>query len=311
MALRTLTKLLLGVALTLGMTAFQANTAQAHLFGHWGSCGSSGGWGSWGSHGSWGSCGSSGGWGSYGSWGSCGSSGGWGYYGSSGGSWGSYGSYGSSGGSYGTPIESAPMVSPPGPSMPAPTVAPPPPGKSAYISSDAGYLIVDVPADAKVFVNGHATTSTGEHRQYVSRGLEPGMRYEYQVRAEIVRDGKTISDTKTVQLSGGSQANVAFEMPANSPTPQTAKTGSAPRTAVLLHVPSDAKVYLSGMEMSSTGTDREFVTNKLAEGASWDNYTVRVLSNGESREQTLTLKGGDSRELTFKFGTEKVASASH
>jgi uncharacterized protein (TIGR03000 family) len=204
----------------------------------------------------------------------------------------------------------APTAPPPGPNMPTAPVTPPPPGKSAFdISPDAGYLIVDVPADAKVFVNGHATTSTGEHRQYVSHGLEAGMRYEYQVRVEIVRDGKPISETKTVQLSAGSEADVAFDISGKSPVPQTAKTGAAPRTAVLLHVPADAKVYLSGTEMNSTGTDREFVTTKLPEGSAWDHYTVRVVSGGETREQTLTLNGGDSRELTFNFGTEKVASA--
>ena len=289
MARRTLTKWLLGAALTLGVTALGTSTAQAHLFGHHhGSCGSSGGWYG-GSCGSWGSCGSSGGsWGSsggsWGSYGCCGSSGGsWGSYGccgssggscgSSGGSWGSSGCCGSSGGSYsegysypspGVPME-APTTAPPGPNMPTAPVTPPPPGKNAFdVSPDVGYLIVDVPADAKVFVNGHATTSTGEHRQYVSHGLEAGMRYEYQVRVEIVRDGKPVSETKTVQLSAGSQADVAFDISGKSPVPQTAKTGAAPRTAVLLHVPADAKVYLSGVEMNSTGPDREFVTTKLA-----------------------------------------------
>ena len=191
----------------------------------------------------------------------------------------------------------------------APTPPPPAAGKSTFdVGADVGYLVVNVPADAKVFVNGRPTTSTGEHRQYVSHGLEAGMRYEYQVRAEIVRDGKTISDTKTVQLTAGSQSSIAFDM-SSSPAPHTAKTGAAPKTAVLLHVPADAKVYLSGAETSSTGTDREFITTRLAAGSAWENYTVRVVSGGETREQTLTLKAGDNRELTFDFSAPKVASA--
>ena len=202
------------------------------------------------------------------------------------------------------------MIMPSAPAMPAPTTAPPAPGKSAFdIGADAGYIVVNVPADAKVFVNDRPTTSTGEHRQYVSHGLTAGMRYEYQVRAEIIRDGKVVSETKTVQLSAGSQADVAFEMSPSSPAAHTAKTGAAPRTAVLLHVPADAKVFLAGMETNSTGTDREFVTTKLAAGSAWDHYTVRVVRGGETREQTLTLKAGDSRELTFDFSAVKVASA--
>ena len=41
--------------------------------------------------------------------------------------------------------------------------------------------------------------------------------------------------------------------------------------------------------MTSTGPDREFVTTKLPPGSAWDNYTVRVVNGGETREQTLTL----------------------
>jgi uncharacterized protein (TIGR03000 family) len=201
-------------------------------------------------------------------------------------------------------MEGAPAMPPP-PSTPTP----PPAGAKSTFDGNAGYIVVDVPADAKVFVNGHATTSIGEHRQYVSHGLEAGMRYEYQVRAEIVRDGKTLSETKTVQLTAGGQADLAFDMKAASPAPQTAKSGAAPKTAVLLHVPADAKVYLSGHEMTATGADREFVTTKLAAGETWENYTVRVVSNGDTREQTLTLRAGDSRELTFNFDAPKVASA--
>ena len=93
------------------------------------------------------------------------------------------------------------------------------------------------------------------------------------------------------------------------PAPQTAKTGAAPRTAVLLHVPANAKVFLAGMETSSTGTDREFVTTKLAAGSAWEHCTVRVVRGDDSREKTLTLKAGDSRELTFDFSVDKVASA--
>ena len=44
-----------------------------------------------------------------------------------------------------------------------------------------------------------------------------------------------------------------------------------------------------------------------AEGASWDNYTIRVVSNSQTKEQTISLKSGESRELTFDFG----AATSH
>jgi uncharacterized protein (TIGR03000 family) len=317
---QTLTKLVLGLAVSAGVVALGNGTAEAHLFGHHGSCGSSGG--SWGSSGgSWGSSG--------GSWGSSGGS-----WGSSGGSWGSsgccgscggyevyYGSCGSSGGSYGgeiyspaMPMQSAPMMAPPSgtptppPTPPAPGVLGAPTGRSTY-NADAAYLLVSVPADAKVFVNDRATVSTGAERQYVSHGLEQGMRYEYTVRAEMVRDGKTVTETKTVQLSAGNSSNVAFDL-TGSDASKTAKAPNSVRTSVMLHVPADAKVYLAGQEMKSTGAEREFSTSKLAAGGQWNNYQIRVVSQGESQEKTLTLKAGESRDVSFDFPAH-VASATH
>ena len=49
-------------------------------------------------------------------------------------------------------------------------------GRSAVLS-------VHVPNDAKVYVNGMLTRSTGSDRRYVSNGLRPGFNYTYEVRA--------------------------------------------------------------------------------------------------------------------------------
>jgi uncharacterized protein (TIGR03000 family) len=296
-----LTKWLIGAAVVAGTVGLGSGTAEAHWHhGGYGSCGSSGGsWGSYGSSGSWGSCGSSGGYYSYYSSGGC--------WGSSGGSWGSSG--GSWGGSYySAPVYSTPSapMAPTAPPTTAPRAPTPPAPGGAFSQPDAGYLLVSVPADAKVFVNGRPTTSTGGERQYVSRGLENGQHYSYEVRAEVVRDGKTVSETKVAQLSAGSQANLSFTL---GGTPQTASSSKPPRTALKVNVPADAKVYLSGKETSSTGAVREFSTTTLAEGSSWENYVVRAVSQGVTKEQTVSIKAGESRELTFDFGSAEVASA--
>ena len=73
-------------------------------------------------------------------------------------------------------------------------------------------------------------------------------------------------------------------------------------------MPADAKVYLSGRETNATGPVREFSTTTLPEGSSWENYNVRVVSNGQTKEETVTIKAGETRELSFDFPA-KVASA--
>jgi uncharacterized protein (TIGR03000 family) len=166
---------------------------------------------------------------------------------------------------------------------------------------------VNVPADAKVFVNGAATTSTGAQRQFVSRGLTSGNRYTYEVRAEMDRNGETVTETKSVTLAMGEQAQLAFNFNAETPVAKGEKT----KTKLTLRVPADAKVFLSGRETSSTGELREFSTSKLAPGAEWNDYTVKVVANVDgqeiTKEETITLIGGEDRELNLFGSSTEIA----
>jgi uncharacterized protein (TIGR03000 family) len=217
---------------------------------------------------------------------------------------------------YDGPAEGAPAM-PGKPEGAAPTPGPgadtpPSPMTGAMLrslnGSEAALLNVSVPADAKVFVNGAETTSTGGQRQFVSRGLSTGNKYSYEVRAEIEQDGKTVTETKTVTLGAGEQAGLAFNFSGdNSPV-----AGTKAKTKLTLHVPADAKVYLSGRETSSTGDVREFTTTKLAPGANWNDYKIHVVAKIDGREvskdETVTLTGGEDRDLTFDFNANAVAS---
>ena len=75
---------------------------------------------------------------------------------------------------------------------------------------NSGILTVWVPYDAKVTINGMATKSTGSRRQFVSYDLKEGFSYKYEVKAEVVRDGKIVEDNKSVILTAGSNTAVAF-----------------------------------------------------------------------------------------------------
>jgi uncharacterized protein (TIGR03000 family) len=222
-------------------------------------------------------------------------------WGSSGGSWGSSGgSWGSSGGSSG-----GYQVVPTTPAAPSEQAPPEPPaaGTSAgYIRTGDAVLTVRVPADAKVFVNGKATKSTGTVRSYVSRNLDPGLQYTYDVRVEFIRDGQTVEESKTVQLTAGRNAELAFNGPS-----------TAAATTLTLRVPEDAKVFLAGVETSASGSVRSYTTTKLNSGNAWDDYSIRVTVDRDGRtmtqEKSVTLVGGQSQEFSFDFDTQKVADA--
>jgi uncharacterized protein (TIGR03000 family) len=175
---------------------------------------------------------------------------------------------------------------------------------------NSALLNVKVPAEAKVFVNGRATTSTGEDREYISRDLQPGARYSYKVRAEFVRDGKEISEEKTVQLTAGQNSAISFT---GEQQVQTATSGDT-RTTLIIRLPADAKLFLAGKETKARGEVREFSTSKLPAGAEWQTYAIRAVINRdgheEVREQTVALKAGESRDLSINFDAPKVADAS-
>jgi uncharacterized protein (TIGR03000 family) len=87
-------------------------------------------------------------------------------------------------------------------------------GGTTYTNS--ALLTIAVPADAKVLVNGYQTKSTGSVRQYISYGLQPGLSYNYEVRAEIYRDGRLIQQVRSVTLTSGGRADVAIRFEAKS-----------------------------------------------------------------------------------------------
>lgn len=172
-------------------------------------------------------------------------------------------------------------------------------------------ISVNVPAESRVFINGMATTSTGTSRRYISRGLEPGMNYAYQVRVELDRDGETLVDTQSVELTAGDARNLEFAFAEQAGDEQIASTDQ--RTTLVVHVPENAKVFLAGQETRSTGPVREFATTALANGQNWAEYpiVVKVDLDGQTltEERTVTLEAGQAKEITFDFDTDaKVAS---
>jgi len=243
--------------------------------------------------------------------------------GSSGGSYGSYGGYSApaaytsgysaiSGMSSSMPVESYRVIdqAPAGGeiiSTPQPAGAPT--TDSTMIPADAGLLVVELPADAKVFVNGDKTAATGGVRRFLSRGLAKGQEYEYSIRMVVDRDGVAHEETKVVALAAGSRATVSFMAKEAS----TASRQVAKKTSLTLHVPADAKVWLAGNETSSRGQTRLFETATLRDGQTWRNYEIRVVTTVEGKEQvvvkTIDLAAGSQIELALDPAAKTEAVA--
>jgi len=174
-------------------------------------------------------------------------------------------------------------------------------------------LRVNVPTDAVVYVNDSKTTSTGSQRQYVSHGLKEGQSYTYNVRVEFEREGQLVSESKSVSLSAGGDESLAFEAaPAAPIVAEEPADDDETVTKLTVKVPADAKVTLAGAATKQVGAEREFLTTRLAAGATWEDYTILVEAevNGEivTQKRTITLRGGESQALVFDFEPATLAS---
>jgi uncharacterized protein (TIGR03000 family) len=196
--------------------------------------GCSGCYGCWGGYGCWGSC-HGGCWGSgYGAcYGTC--YGGWGYgvYGCVGswgyGSWGSayacYGSWAHGPGYYGSNYETMTPggVAPsyvPGTPMPPATGGSTAPGEQlpkpqadksgTSLAPNRARLIVELPADAKLYIDERPMKTTSGRRTFHTPALQSGQTYYYMLRAEVVRDGKPVREERRVILRPGEVVRTDF-----------------------------------------------------------------------------------------------------
>ena len=200
----------------------------------------------------------------------------------------------------------SPFQTPPSEGLDSNPIDPPSPSPadediSIPREGDDAILTVNVPEDARVYINGKATSTPGTKRSYVSRRLKPGKIYTYRVKVVLDRDGSEIVRNKTVKLSTGLERMVAFafDRPA--------------MTTLTLNVPKDAKVVLCGCKTSAVGRRRHYRTNTLVEGEVWDDYTIEVSleKDGQllTRRESIKIIGGEVRTIDFDFDTpDKIAA---
>jgi uncharacterized protein (TIGR03000 family) len=177
--------------------------------GSHGSCGSYGG--GWGSRGGWGggSSGSYGGYGgSYGGYGggSCGSHGGYGGYGGSHGSYGGGGGYAYSDGGY---ARSRRVIY--GPIVRTERLVP---ARQTIVAQQMPKtrLTLHVPSNAVVTLAGVPTKQTGDVRLYTTTRLASGQVWDdYKVVVSLERDGQTLRQEKTIQLTGGQAQELSID----------------------------------------------------------------------------------------------------
>jgi len=74
-------------------------------------------------------------------------------------------------------------------------------------------ITVTLPANAKLSIDGMATTSTSTRRTFVSPALERGKTYSYTLEASVTRSGKPVTWSQKVSVRAGQESRVNLTPP--------------------------------------------------------------------------------------------------
>jgi uncharacterized protein (TIGR03000 family) len=91
---------------------------------------------------------------------------------------------------------------------------------------DKATLRVDLPKDAKFFVDGQEIAGSGQVRSFATPALPRDQDFFYDLKAEVVVDGKTVAEEKRVIVRAGGTVNESFgKLLATSPVKTDKVTG--------------------------------------------------------------------------------------
>jgi uncharacterized protein (TIGR03000 family) len=76
-------------------------------------------------------------------------------------------------------------------------------------------VVVTLPADARLTINGQKTVSTSARRVFESPTLKTGKTYTYEFKATVVREGRRISAEQVIQVRAGETKPVSFDFATN------------------------------------------------------------------------------------------------
>lgn len=201
-------------------------------------------------------------------------------------------------------------------------------------------VVVRLPVDAKLSVDGTPLRLTGAERAFSTPPLPAGMEYTYQFTAEYERGGRVLTESRKVAVRAGSAAAVEFDdltaaklaprdavltptgsgdpvaglvnppaaLPAADKTVGTltaAGTGATARTTITVKLPPGATLYVDERRSPPGGSVRRLTTPPLPVGQEFS-YRLRV----ELAQPVPGVGGttvGMTETVTFRPGQERTA----
>ncbi|HVK10927.1 MAG TPA: TIGR03000 domain-containing protein [Gemmataceae bacterium] len=152
-------------------------------------------------------------------------------------------------------------------------------------------LVVRVPADAKLFADGQATTMAGAERAFMTPEIAAGKDFQYTLKVEYTDNGEAKDDTKQVVVRAGHRTVVDFGGAAVKAT-----------TPVTVTLPEKAKLYVDGQAADATAGKQTFKTPELVKGKPYTyEFKAEVEVDGKTdvRTRTVTFVAGEPVSVDF------------
>jgi uncharacterized protein (TIGR03000 family) len=81
---------------------------------------------------------------------------------------------------------------------------------AGYQTAAPAYMVVTMPAGAKLTIDGYVSTQTSSLRHLVTPDLRPGQQFTYTLVAEMTQNGQVVQQSQKVTVRAGQTVPVSF-----------------------------------------------------------------------------------------------------
>jgi uncharacterized protein (TIGR03000 family) len=170
--------------------------------------------------------------------------------------------------------------------LPKPEESKPKP-MSLRIQPDRAKVVVRLPADAKLYVNGQPTEQTSSERSFWTPALSADLDSRYTMKIEYNRDGNLVADSRVVKVRAGEVSVVEF-----------ADRAARAISTIKIAAPEGTKVFLDNRSIPTN----EYKTPALAKGVDYSYvFRAELSRDGKNRTQSqkVVFKAGESVTVDF------------
>jgi uncharacterized protein (TIGR03000 family) len=155
-------------------------------------------------------------------------------------------------------------------------------------------VVIRAPTDVRILVDGQETTRNTAEETFTTPALEPGRTYQYVFKAEAVRDGRTVTRTKRVEVQAGRQSEADFR--------DLIPAGTADVARVMVQLPEDGKLFVDGVPCPLDSATRTFSTPRLDPGRQYY-YTLKaeVVRDGQAQSESRRVFVEAGRQTSVDF----------